>query len=97
MPQLKKVVLAVGDRLIYTDTYEQALAELSGGGRQPAEAAQKGAAAATASATGPPAPAGDKRLEGVRNHLERYKQLAGQGRWAEAGKELDAIEAELKQ
>jgi len=28
--------------------------------------------------------------------LQRYKQLAGQGRWAEAGKELDAIEAELK-
>ncbi|MCL4402072.1 MAG: UPF0182 family protein, partial [Acidobacteria bacterium] len=28
MPQLKKVVLAVGNRLIYTDTYDQALAQL---------------------------------------------------------------------
>ena len=28
MPQLKKVVLAVGNRLIYADTYEQALAML---------------------------------------------------------------------
>ena len=35
MPQLKKVVLAVGNRLIYADTYEQALAQLSGGGRRP--------------------------------------------------------------
>ena len=31
MPQLKKVVLAVGNRLIYADTYEEALAQLSGG------------------------------------------------------------------
>jgi hypothetical protein len=31
MPQLKKVVLAIGDRLIYRDTFEQALAELTSG------------------------------------------------------------------
>ena len=31
MPQLKKVVLAMGNRLIYEDTFEQALGELSGG------------------------------------------------------------------
>src|SRR5678815_4889238 len=30
MPQLKKVVLAMGNTLIYRDTYEQALAELTG-------------------------------------------------------------------
>jgi uncharacterized membrane protein (UPF0182 family) len=29
MPQLKKVVLAVGNRLIYTDTYDEALAQLT--------------------------------------------------------------------
>ncbi len=96
MPQLKKVVLVVGDRLIYADTYEQALVELSGGGRQPVEGAQKGTGApASTTATTTPA-ANDQRIESIRNHLQRYKQLAGQGRWAEAGKELDAIEAELK-
>ena len=31
MPQLKKVVLAMGNRLIYEDTFEQALSRLSGG------------------------------------------------------------------
>src|SRR5438034_1750871 len=31
MPQLKKVVLAEGNTLVYSDTYEQALALLSGG------------------------------------------------------------------
>ena len=30
MPQVKKVVLAMGDRLIYRDTFEEALAELTG-------------------------------------------------------------------
>jgi uncharacterized protein len=30
MPQVKKVVLAMGDRLIYRDTFEQALADLTG-------------------------------------------------------------------
>ena len=93
MPQLKKVVLVVGDRVIYTDTYEQALAQLGAGG-QPAEVARKGPAPSTSST--PPPAAGDRRLESVRNHLRRYKELAGQGKWAEAGKELDAIESELK-
>ena len=34
MPQLKKVVLAVGNRLIYADTYDQALAQLTGGAQE---------------------------------------------------------------
>ncbi len=31
IPQLQKVVLALGDRIIYEDTYEKALAQLAGG------------------------------------------------------------------
>jgi uncharacterized membrane protein (UPF0182 family) len=96
MPQLKKVVLVIGDRLIYTDTYEQALVELGGGGKTTVEAAQIGTAAAPQAATSVAPSATDRRLESIRNHLRRYKELAGQGRWAEAGKELDAIESELK-
>jgi uncharacterized membrane protein (UPF0182 family) len=30
MPQLKKVILAIGNTLIYRDTYEQALGDLNG-------------------------------------------------------------------
>ena len=37
------------------------------------------------------------RLDRVRDHLRRYRELAAQGRWSEAGKELEAIEAEVKQ
>src|SRR5437879_12504619 len=48
MPQLKKVVLAMGNRLIYRDTFEQALAELTGG---PAPARTALAAVTSAPAT----------------------------------------------
>jgi len=94
MPQLKKVVLVVGSRLIYTDTYEEALAQL-GAGAAIAQPLRAASTAATPVAASPPQGA-DRRLESIRNHLRRYKELSGQGRWAEAGKELDAVESELK-
>ncbi len=98
MPQLKKVVLAVGNRLIYADTYDLALAQLSTGAQQ---VIQQATASAPSSAAGaPPAaasPAGEPRLQRIRDHLRRYRELAAQGKWSEAGKELEAIEAEVKQ
>jgi len=99
MPQLKKIVLAVGSRLIYTDTYDEALAQLSSEAQQLVQQATTppGAAPSTAAAARP-APAGvDARLNRVREHLRRYRELAAQGKWSEAGKELEAIEAEVKQ
>jgi len=106
MPQLKKVVLAVGNRLIYADTYDLALAQLSTGaqvaiqqatnsaapsaGASPAGASPAGASSAGAS------PTGDPRLQRIRDHLRRYRELGAQGKWSEAGKELEAIEAEVR-
>ena len=95
MPQLKKIVLAVGNRLIYTDTFEQAIAQLSTG----AQALVQQAEAPAPKAGAPPAPVSstaDQRLERVRAHLRRYRELAAEGKWAEAGKELEAIEAEVR-
>jgi uncharacterized membrane protein (UPF0182 family) len=93
MPQLKKVVLAIGNTLIYRDTYDQALAELSalmeGGVADAANqpiAAPSPSSAATTSAL-------DRLREVIQNHLRRARELAAQGKWAEAGKELDGIEA----
>ncbi len=93
MPQLKKIVLAMGNLLIYTDTYDQALAQLS-------NAMQSGTIAAAPVAAGAappkqPAPAADQRLESIREHLRRYRDFAAEGHWSEAGKELEAIEAEV--
>ncbi|MGA2711738.1 MAG: UPF0182 family protein [Bryobacteraceae bacterium] len=64
MPQLKKVVLAMGDRLVYRDTFEDALAELTG---RPTSA--KGAP--TSEATTPSRPE-------VMERLQRLREQAGQ-------------------
>jgi uncharacterized membrane protein (UPF0182 family) len=98
MPQLKKVVLAMGNRLIYADTYDQALAQLSAGAQQLVQQAMAAPAAAPvaggALASAAP-PSSDAKLGRIREHLRRYRELAAQGKWAEAGKELEAIEAEV--
>jgi uncharacterized membrane protein (UPF0182 family) len=96
MPQLKKVVLAMGNTLIYRDTYEQALAELAGieAPAGPVSAAQP--AAANTAAPKPGSPDMQMRFERIRQHLTRYREMTGQGRWTEAGKELEALDAELQ-
>ncbi len=98
MPQLKKVVLAVGNRLIYADTYDEALAQLAGG--NPPPQALSGTAPAAAAAPQSPLSTGsgaDARLQRIAEHLRRYQELTSQGRLSEAGKELEAIKAEVKQ
>ena len=107
MPQLKKVVVAVGNQLIYADTYDQALAQLRG--IQPAaatamSASVAGGAAVTDVAKVPASNAkavlttmpNDSRITEIRSHLDRYRNLMGQGKWAEAGKELEAVETLVK-
>ncbi len=96
MPQLKKVVVAVGNRLIYTDTYEQALAELGASTPMPQQVS-----ASVESTTGSKPASADlndpqSRLRSLRQRMDRYRQLAAQGKWAEAGRELEAIEGELR-
>jgi len=39
----------------------------------------------------------DPKLVQVRDHLRRYRELASQGKWSEAGKELEAIEGLVRQ
>jgi uncharacterized membrane protein (UPF0182 family) len=96
MPQLKKVVLAAGNRLVYADTYDQALAQLAGAGVQPAAAPQP-VKPGQSTPVSPSAPVPtDKLLQSVRDHLRRYRELSAQGKLAEAGKELEAIQNEIK-
>jgi len=68
MPQLKKVVLAMGDRLIYRDTFDQALADLTGEAT-PAVFASAQATAADASAKNVPSLA--ERLHRLRDQAEQ--------------------------
>jgi uncharacterized protein len=99
MPQLKKVVLAVGNRLIYADTYDLALAQLTPGAQQAIQRATAPSAApgTPPSTLGSTASSTDPRMQRIRDHLRRYRELAAQGKWSEAGKELEAIEAEARQ
>jgi len=101
MPQLKKVVLAMGNHLIYSDSYEEALAQINGvtAGAPAVQAAASAAVVQAGAQAVAPAvaavKAGDPRLDAIRQHLQRYKELAGQGKLAEAGRELDAIQSEV--
>lgn len=97
MPQLRKVALAMGNRLAYADTYKEALSELiaslngAASGVQTEETAPQPEAAQTP-APSPVSAKATKTLEQIRDHLQRYRSLSAQGKWAEAGKEMDAIE-----
>jgi uncharacterized membrane protein (UPF0182 family) len=100
MPQLKKVVLAMGNTLIYTDTYHQALAQLAGTPVEPTEAkVQSTSAAPTSGSAAPVKPSGgaDTRIQAIRDHLSRYRELSAQGKWADAGRELEAIGVLVKE
>jgi uncharacterized membrane protein (UPF0182 family) len=97
MPQLKKVVVAMGNVLIYRDTYEQALADLARANQQELGAGETRQVTSTAPTAEPSSPGTtvqpDSRVVEVRQRLKRYRELFSQGRYAEAGKELEAIEA----
>jgi uncharacterized membrane protein (UPF0182 family) len=99
MPQLEKVVLAAGSRLAYADTYQKALADLEATQRgmpKPVETSSSPPTSAEAPSAKPPvsqtSPGTDPRIPEIRGHLDRYRSLASQGKWAEAGKELDAVQ-----
>jgi uncharacterized protein len=88
MPQLKKVVVAMGNQLVYEDTYEQALASLSGGAMKiVVPNAPAGAAAMVeAGAAQPAMPAApvDAKTQMILDRLQKMR------------KEIEALESELK-
>lgn len=98
MPQLKKVALVRGSTLIYADTYEQALAQLQAvqGGKQVQILTPTAPVGSPVTSTAAPPPTSDPRIENIRMHLDRYRQLSAQGKWADAGKELEAVESAVK-
>jgi uncharacterized membrane protein (UPF0182 family) len=98
MPQLKKVVLAMGNHLIYADSYEEGLAEINGVSGGPAAVPVQAVVQAGAQAVAPAVAAvkaGDPQLDSIRKHMDRYRELAGQGKLSDAGRELDAIQSEV--
>jgi uncharacterized membrane protein (UPF0182 family) len=84
MPQLKKVVLAMGDRLIYRDNFDQALAELTGS----AVPTRPSPTAMTSGQPTSPAPA-ENRVPAL---AERVRQIRDQAQ--QLVKELEKLEKE---
>lgn len=93
MPQLKKVALAMGNRLAYDDSYEKALSRLIGENievsPQPSAPAPVPAAGRPVTQVGSP---GQDTIREVRDHFNRYRELNSQGKFSEAGKELEIIQ-----
>lgn len=87
MPQLRKVVLAMGEQLIYEDTFEQALAKLSRGDLQTASAVAQSAAAAEETARG----SVDARARPLAERLSVLRRQAQQ-----LADQLAAIEREVE-
>ncbi len=93
MPQLRKVVLAIGNRLIYEDTFEEALSML-GGGISMASFREQPTAAEEPSAARPlrtSAPATAGRLRALASRLQQLRRQA-EG----LVEELTAVEEELR-
>jgi uncharacterized membrane protein (UPF0182 family) len=86
MPQLKKVVLAMGNRLIYRDTFGEALAGLTG--------APASAASALAAVTSVPAPASAAAGQGLPALAERLRSLRDQAE--QLARELETLEKEAR-
>ena len=97
MPQLKKVVLAMGNRLIYEDTFEQALSKLSGGEVVLASlAAASDSTAGETPASSRASPAGtavaaEQRLRAVAARVRQLRQQAQQ-----LVDDLQQVETELQ-
>jgi hypothetical protein len=109
MPQLKKVALAMGDKLAYADTYEQALAQLieevggnsagqPGSTTLPAVSATPGSSGVVAQTpnNGSSGNQAVETLKHVRDDLQKYRELSSRGKWSEAGKELEEIQKLLE-
>ena len=82
MPQLKKIVLAMGDRLIYRDTFDEAFAELTG----------TAAPVSSAAANAPPAPrqpptVATPQLPALAGQIRHLREQA-----EELARELQALE-----
>jgi uncharacterized membrane protein (UPF0182 family) len=95
IPELKRVVVAHGNRVVMRETLESGLAELFGGGSQ--RPATTVAATSTAPVTaGAPAETAGLLLR-AQEHYDRAIAAQRSGNWAEYGKEIESLGAVLKQ
>jgi uncharacterized membrane protein (UPF0182 family) len=89
LPELKRVIVAMGNRVIMEENLDKALSAVLGGPAFPRQTVAS------------PAPPGDREASDLGaialEHYSRAKEFLRQGDWAGYGKELDSLERILKQ
>ena len=94
MPELRLVVLATQERLVYADTFEAALNQLLG---QPQKAAAKNAEATKPPEPGAAPPAQNELIKRAGQTFADYQRLTSEGKLGEAGQKLDELKQILDQ
>jgi uncharacterized membrane protein (UPF0182 family) len=98
MPELRLVVLAMQDRLVYATTFEAALANLLAGGAGPGGAPGVAATTPSARTPGESPVAGDEvnaLIAEAAKNLSEYQRLTAEGKLGEAGQKLEALKRTL--
>ena len=101
MPELRLVVLAIQDRLVYGPTFESAMAALFGGAPSTLNAAASSSAQeqapAEAQTTAQPAGNINPLIKEAAADLADYQRLTSEGKLGEAGQKLEQLKKVLDQ
>jgi uncharacterized membrane protein (UPF0182 family) len=95
MPELRLVVLALQDRLVYASTFEAALTNLFGAAGTAGAAPSAPAGAAETSAPAPPGTEIQALIAEAAKDLADYQRLTAEGKLGEAGQKLEQLKRAL--
>jgi uncharacterized membrane protein (UPF0182 family) len=110
LPELKRVIVAIGDQIAMQPTLEESLAAIFGGGELPAENGEQPPEAAepegpAVPAPEPEAPVGPQSpeevtdiaqlIESAQNHYDKAQEYLKEGNWAGYGEEIAALKQVL--
>ena len=95
MPELRLVVLALQDRLVYAPTFEAALNELFGAAVTSAIAPAAATAVREAAAASPSSAEIQKLIGEAAQNLADYQRLTAEGKLGEAGQKLEQLKRTL--
>jgi len=101
IPELRLVVLVTQDSLVYGTTYQEALSKLMGGSQETSSDVGNSKSASVKSHSLTKTPAGNslppEQIAKAAKALEAYQKLTAQGKYSEAGKELETLRSLLSQ
>ena len=95
MPELRLVVLALQDRLVYAPTFEAALASLFGGGASSLSASEEQSAAPAQPAAGRSTEDLGSLIGEAGRDFADYQKLTSEGKLGDAGQKLDELKRVL--